>query len=349
MKNYMSGFATLSKSDAGGLTVEELTANPGWTNPNVSGVRLRLSHGVICPTQNTRDWTLLNVAVNLARTYGKRLRLCVVGGYLTAEWVYGLGVTKYTSANGDGSQPLPWDLNWQAIWFAFIDELASHIVPFSSPHLVDALSLERDPIIADIIPCGFMTEAGMYFGDADDATLMPHSGFSDVYSAYVSGAEAICAKYASAWPTTPIEVTFVTPFPTPQGHVAGNTVKDFLINSFPQHGGNMISSVFAVQNPTAPVIVPFPHSGQQFQPCYGNPNPEGLYQHGTPIPDPIPPFDQIFVSMCLNALSKGMRCLEIYGVDATHVPAATLAAMKAKFQINSTPTWTTIGQVALMP
>lgn len=336
MKPLLTGFATLSAGDCGRnpLTVADLVGNVGWTNPNIGGVRLRLSHKVICPTQTTRNWTLLDTAVQQARKYNKRLRLSVVAGYSTADWVYAQGVTKYQSANGAGSQPLPWDAQWQAIWFAFIDELAAHVPPYLAP-VSTKLSLEKDPLIACVVPCGFSTEAGMYFGDTNDEARMPHIGYSTVHIAYQTGTKAILSKYASAWPSTPMEITYVAPFPDAAGQNDGKTVKDWFLAAYPGRAGTMVSSVFANAQAGAPVKVTFPHSGQQFQQCFGNADPACLYQKGTTVPSPLPEFNDIFVDMVDNALANGMACLELYQADAANVRVATLAAQSARLKANA--------------
>lgn len=344
MKSYLSGFVTLTAGDSGRnpLTIDDLIGNNGWLNPNVAGVRLRLSHKVICPTENTRNYALLDAAVQQARKYNKKLRVCVAAGFLTADWVYTKGVYKYSNVDGTGSQPLPWDPAWQSIWLPFIDELSKRAVPSTS---TSSLSLEKDPITGCVIPAGFSTEAGMYFAsEADIPYLSQHLfGFPDVYAALQDGIKKILTKYATAFTTTPLEITYVAPINTPAGQATGKVIKDWFIATYPSHCGTMVSSVFANAQAGPPVMpktkdgIYFPHSGQQFWWCYGNQNPASLYEKGTIVPNPIPPFTDIFVDMVDNALANGMFCLEIYQADSINIPSSLLSAQSVRLRANTPP------------
>lgn len=329
MKPFFGGLAALLPSDSRKTPIGDLNAYNGWHNPAVTGFRLRLTHGKICPTETSRNWAVLDQAVNLAHSNGKRLSLSVAAGFSVGTWVYAKGVQKYTNADGSGTQPVPWDAKWQSIWFSFLDELAAHVPIIGTTRL----SIESDPAMAEIIPCGFMTAVGMQLGSATDEAQMPHVGFADVDTAYVDAAEKILTHYQASFPTTPLEITYVAPFPTDSGKAAGLTVKNWFAATYPTQGGFMISSVFAVSNPPPPPDPSaYPHGGQCYQPVFHNSNQAGLYL--PPVPNPIPPYPQPFIDTVGNAVSRGMQKLECYQGDLINVNAETLAEAAASLKSN---------------
>lgn len=331
MKQLFGGLAALLPSDTARKGIGDISAYEGWHNPSVTGFRVRLSHGKICPTRTTRDWSILDQAMNLAHSNGKFISLSVAAGFSVAPWVYTQGVQKYTNADGSGSQPLPWDTKWQSIWFAFIDELSAHI-PLASFGSTGK-SLSDDVSLAEVIPCGFMTENGMNLGSAIDEAQMPHVGFSDVDTAYVDAAKKILTHYQTAFPTTPLEITYVRPFPTPTGLVIGQEVKDWFAGTYPNQGGTMISSVFANADPgIQPDPGVLPHGGQCYQPAFNNKNPGGLYL--PPVPNPIPAYPQPFVDMVNQAVSLGMQKLECYQGDLINCPMDVLTESSSKLKAN---------------
>lgn len=328
MKPYLSGLIQLTPGDTG--RPFDLSSYASWTNQYVDGFRMRLSWGKIAPTQTTRNWALLDQALSLAQQYGKRLSVSIVAGFNSPPWIYSLGVQSYANADGSGVQPLPWDTVYQGLWASFLHEFAQHVPPSHSPSLSPP-KLYQDSRLAEVICCGFMTEAGMTLGDATDESQMPHPGFATVHDAYRDAAQRILAVYQTEFPTTPLEITYTAPFPTSDGQADGVFVKNWFSDTYAGQAGSMVSSVYATTSQGAASQATFPKGGQCFQQCYQNPNPAGLY---TPTNNSAPAFPQTFVDMSSHGAELGDQKLECYTGDLVNAGATVLAAASAKLKAN---------------
>lgn len=321
MKAVFSGLMQLTPGDAGHNPIGDLEDYIVWGDQNIRGMRLRLSWLKLEPTQGKFDFSVIDDAVSLAHDHNKRLSISICGGYYCPPWVEGLGVYFYASANGEGRMPLPWHENYRELWFNFLSEVAAHVPPGSNKRLTD------DKAVTEIIPCGFMTQVGMYFGDATDEQQMPHEGYKDVHEAYRDSVPKILTHYQEIFPTTPLEITYVAPFDSKAGREDGQFIKDWFIDTYPGQGGTMVSSVFAVDQPAVPQSASYPHGGQCFKQVYNNKDWRKLYEAGTPVPSEEPPYPEIFIKTCQNAAAQAMAKLECYNGDLENCPDNVLADM----------------------
>jgi hypothetical protein len=177
-------------------------------------------------------------------------------------------------------QPLPWDTAYQAKFFNFLDAMATRYAD--------------EPLFLTYIVCGFMSEAGMSFGDSIDYGNAPQAAgftsmaayltgpdwaYDNVGTAYIAGAKAIIDKTMQVLPAQRVVVTYVKPFgtagPTVPRFIPSSAtrrqVKSYMQDNFPTKGGFMVSSIFS-DGLFGPPVVPqtgspphgFPSGRQQF-------------------------------------------------------------------------------------
>lgn len=240
-------------------------------------------------------------------------------------------------------QPLPWDTAYQAKWFNFLDALAARYA--------------SEPLFLNYVVCGFMTEAGMSFGDSIDYGNPPQAtgftpmsayltgpnwAYGDVGAAYIAGAQAVIDKTMQVLPAQRVVVTYVKPFdtsPAPlteiqpvHSSVLGGQIKSYMQDNFPTKGGFMVSSIFS-DGLFGPPTIPqtgspphgFPSGRQQFwltthAPGLPVPPARNTYKSGSYNPPYATyPDDPIpFADMVGNCVASTGLFMETYQADISN-------------------------------
>jgi hypothetical protein len=95
--NKAIGIMHLTKSDALGDPPHDLASDPCWKNTLVQGVALRTQWSIIQPNEAAFDWSYLDRAVALAKTYEKKVSILITAGVTAPDWVYAVGAKRFTA------------------------------------------------------------------------------------------------------------------------------------------------------------------------------------------------------------------------------------------------------------
>ncbi|MBI4065532.1 beta-galactosidase [Candidatus Gottesmanbacteria bacterium] len=104
-----------------------------WKKDFVDGVVMRLYWKDLQPGEDSYNWSLLDGVFENAKTSGKKVRLMVVPGFYSPQWVLDKPQIQKTSLFAvpqgpfDGQVkplPLPWDSSYLSYWYTFSKELA---------------------------------------------------------------------------------------------------------------------------------------------------------------------------------------------------------------------------------
>ena len=108
-----------------------------FEHADLAGVSLRLSWKALEPQEGVLDTGLLDVEIARAKAADKKVRLRVLPGTTTPDWVYAKGVASLRwvdpagvagGAAGTVSRvPVPWDPEYLAAWTSFIARLGAHV------------------------------------------------------------------------------------------------------------------------------------------------------------------------------------------------------------------------------
>lgn len=139
---FFSPTVTPPKGPSGGLLPKGIYALIPWSQePNidtwkkdfVDGVVIRVYWKDLQPEESTYSWNLLDSVFESAKKSGKKVRLMIVPGFYSPQWVIDKPRIQKTSlfavAQGpyDGQVkplPLPWDTTYLSYWYTFLRELA---------------------------------------------------------------------------------------------------------------------------------------------------------------------------------------------------------------------------------
>lgn len=101
-----------------------------YTNPNISGITYRTSWKDLEPERGEYNFTKLDVVFSNAEKNGKWIKLIIVPGFGTPDWVLTEAQTaEFTVKYGQGKGqklllPLPWDKTYLKDWFAFLEVIS---------------------------------------------------------------------------------------------------------------------------------------------------------------------------------------------------------------------------------
>ncbi len=206
-------------------------AKHAWTNPYVTGMRVKTQWNYVQPTQGAYDWTGLDEAVRLGSVNNKFIGLSVIAGTGTPQWVYDSGATKYTLSDGF-SMPLPWESAFQNKWVPFIRALGARYDgnPAVRYVVIGGLGQHNETYIAKVEP------------DITNLTLLGGP------TAWATAAKQIIAVYAEAFPTTPFFLTLAHPFDNPAGAAALQEVTEWAVATYPGRFGIMNAALNAHSN-----------------------------------------------------------------------------------------------------
>ena len=101
-------------------------------HPKIDGVHLRAKWDGLNPTEGNYDWTWLDKQIIAARDAGKTIALSIGAGDQTPTFVYDAGA-RYVTDVGGARVPVPWDLVFQAKFKTFLQAVAAHFDPKTSP------------------------------------------------------------------------------------------------------------------------------------------------------------------------------------------------------------------------
>jgi Beta-galactosidase len=168
-----------------------IDSEPCWKDPNIFGVLLRIKWSVVEATQGTYDWSYFDHGLALAEQHGKLVQMSITCGYGAPDWLYGLGVLKWTTSgkiHGPETQPAPWDAVFQ-----------KHLL-----RLVSAWGAryDADPLVASVtLWCGGRNIETFFAQTPEDAAELDRVGGVQLW---LAAAEKIVDMYRTAWPTTPL-------------------------------------------------------------------------------------------------------------------------------------------------
>jgi hypothetical protein len=162
-----------------------------WKDPNVFGVLLRTKWSAVESALGTYDWSYFDHGLALAKQYGKLVQMSITCGVYAPDWLYGLGVSRWTTTgkiHGSQSQPAPWDAAFQKHFSALISSWGARY--------------DSDPLVASVtVWCGGRGIETFFAQKPEDAAQLDRVGGIQLW---LSAAKKIIDIYHSAWPTTPL-------------------------------------------------------------------------------------------------------------------------------------------------
>jgi Beta-galactosidase len=169
----------------------DIDSEPCWNDPNVFGVLLRIKWSVVEPTQGTYDWSYFDHGLALAKQHGKLVQMSVTCGFAAPDWLYGLGVLKWTTSGkirGPQTQPAPWDAVFQKHLSALISTWGSRY--------------DSNPLVASVtLWCGGRNIETFFAQTPEDSFQLDRVGGVQLW---LAAAEKVVDMYHAAWPTTPL-------------------------------------------------------------------------------------------------------------------------------------------------
>jgi hypothetical protein len=168
-----------------------IDSEPCWKNPNVYGVLLRTRWSVVEAKQGTYDWSYFDHGLALAKEHGKLIQISITCGVYAPDWLYGLGVSKWTTSGkirGSQTQPAPWDAEFQKHLSALISAWGARY--------------DSNPLVASVtIWCGGRNIETFFAQNQEDAAQLDRVGGTRLW---LAAAEKFVDMYHAAWPTTPL-------------------------------------------------------------------------------------------------------------------------------------------------
>ncbi|MBM4283657.1 MAG: hypothetical protein FJ128_00190 [Deltaproteobacteria bacterium] len=110
---------------------------PELASPDVAGISVRLHWKVMEPRPGAYDWSLIDLALDLARRHRKKVMIRVTAGMYSPDWVYQRGAQMVTPTAAlrekvmrrrpalraqldQVKAPVPWDTVYLQHWLAFV-------------------------------------------------------------------------------------------------------------------------------------------------------------------------------------------------------------------------------------
>jgi hypothetical protein len=166
-----------------------IDSEPCWKDPNVFGVLLRTKWSVVEANRGAYDWSYFDHGLSLAENYGKLVQMSITCGVGAPEWLYGLGVPRWTTTGkirGPESQPAPWDNAFQKHLFALITAWGARY--------------DSNPLVASVtLWCGGRNIETFFAQTPEDVAQLDRVGGIQTW---LAAAEKVVDTYHAAWPTT---------------------------------------------------------------------------------------------------------------------------------------------------
>jgi hypothetical protein len=157
-----------------------------WDNPNVVGVSLRVTWGVIEPAPNQFDWSFVDDALRFAKSKSKLIAISIIAGIRSPDWVFG-SVARLRLTGRDAkridSMPCPWDPNYLSAWKNLVQTFGARY--------------DGNPLIA------YVSAGGL--GRAEELHLLDDPGDAGQFdvSRWLAAANRVIGYYNSAFKSTP--------------------------------------------------------------------------------------------------------------------------------------------------
>lgn len=137
------------------------------TNPNVTGLALRVHWEDIEPRRGVYDWSSLDANIQKAIAYNKKISIRVSAGQYTPGWVYedGAEAFNYTEDGVSKTMPIPWDLIYLADWIQVIRDLGYRY--------------RNLPNLVTVHITGPAEGGEMHLGDKGNQSAWMEAGYSD--------------------------------------------------------------------------------------------------------------------------------------------------------------------------
>jgi hypothetical protein len=204
------GIMYLTRTDAAGDPIHNLSKDPEWTNPYVQGVALRTTWDRVEPTEGNFYWDYLDQGMALAAIYGKNVSILIGAGVTTPQWVFDAGAYAFMVTEQFGvvePMPLPWDTVFQHKWSAFVQAFAARY--------------GSDPNLVYVVMGGLSRRAQFFVTTSADQAAMDalavSQGYTDGLAAWQRGAQFIINQYARQFPNVPFILDLAPPYPTSAG------------------------------------------------------------------------------------------------------------------------------------
>jgi hypothetical protein len=171
---------------AEGVRQVDLAGLGCWDNPNVVGVSLRATWGVIEPSPGQFDWSFIEEALRIAKAKKKLIAISIIAGIRSPNWVFAsaarLRLTGRDAKRVD-SMPCPWDPNYLSAWKNLVQTFGARY--------------DGNPLIA------YVSAAGL--GRAEECHLLDDPGDAGQFDAskWMGAANRVIGYYNSAFKITP--------------------------------------------------------------------------------------------------------------------------------------------------
>lgn len=177
-----------------------LSGEACWSDPNIVGVALRTTWKGTEGTQGNFKWNQFDQGVALAQTNHKFVVLSVTA-ILTPTWV--TSVVKTWTNSLKKSCPYPWDTNLQTFWGGLVAAMGQRYDSVSCVHGVDMWAGGTGGGTGDGSGTGIDCVFAPAASDCTALDAIAGGGTGSGNSLWSNACEALCTKYAEAFPTTP--------------------------------------------------------------------------------------------------------------------------------------------------
>jgi hypothetical protein len=157
-----------------------------WDNPNIVGVALRATWGVIEPSPDQFDWSFFDDALGIAKLKKKLASISIVAGIRSPDWIFRSATTLRLTGRDTKRRdavPEPWDANYLSAWKKFVQAFGARY--------------DGNPLI------GYVTATGL--GRGEECHLLDDPGDAGQFDAnrWMAAANQIVSCYNSAFKKTP--------------------------------------------------------------------------------------------------------------------------------------------------
>lgn len=173
-------------TQAEGIKHVDLARLGCWDNPNIVGVSLRVTWGVVEPSPGQFDWSFIEDALRIAKAKRKLISVSIVAGIRSPGWVFGSAARLRLSgrdAKRVDSMPCPWDPNYLNAWRTFVQAFGARY--------------DGNPLIA------YVSASGL--GRAEELHLLDEPADAGQFDAnkWMAAANQVINCYNSAFKVTP--------------------------------------------------------------------------------------------------------------------------------------------------
>lgn len=302
MKPYPSGTYCLLNSNAP-LSPEVLAL------PYIKGFRIRTDWQHVQENLGVPDWDYIDDTLQLARANHKRCGLGIAAGiFAPVELFDEQGADEFpldqvSGKGGNNFMAMPWDDILQREWALLITEAGK---------MYDDI-----PAVSYVVISGFMQIFENHFVVTDDEMaraekVAREAGFASFSEGYLQGAQQIIQMYVSAFPNTPLILTYGGIGPNQKQ--TEKTLVAWCKSTFPGHVGTMTAYLKATPPPHEENTNPALGWPKGDQAVYGSYDQERFY--GDSPPSPFPSAPQPIDDLLATGVAKDDMFVEIYEADA---------------------------------